>query len=148
MATPPSPSASAALRTHSRLEKSTPLSSMPMGGMMMSSTRELTTVPKAAPMTIPTAMSIMLPLTANSLNSLMMLMIVPCCSLLFDFSSQSKLKDRSTRLHSQARQSQHSHRHAQIVTFDTLGALKGHLSYVPVIKENSGPCPTAICLEL
>src|SRR5690625_7440460 len=119
---------------------------MPMGGMMMSSTRELTTVPKAASMTIPTAMSIMLPLTANSLNSLMMLMIVPCCSLLFDFSSQSKLKDRSTRLHSQARQSQHSHRHAQIVTFDTLLALKDHLSYLSVIDQISCQCPKDTCL--
>ena len=50
--------------------KSTPPSSIPMGGMMTSSTRDLMMVPKAAPMMIPTAMSSILPFTANSLNSL------------------------------------------------------------------------------
>jgi hypothetical protein len=41
-----------------------------MGGMTMSLTSELTTVPKAAPMMMPTARSSTLPLMANSLNSL------------------------------------------------------------------------------
>jgi hypothetical protein len=44
----------------------------PTGGMRTSLTNELTILPKAAPMTMPTAMSITLPRTANSLNSLSM----------------------------------------------------------------------------
>ena len=40
-----------------------------MGGMITSSTSDLTIVPNAGPMMMPTAMSTMLPLTANSLNS-------------------------------------------------------------------------------
>ena len=55
-----------------RLEKSTPPRTSPMIGMKMSSTSEETMVPNAPPMMMPTAMSIMLPLTANSLNSLRM----------------------------------------------------------------------------
>ena len=42
---------------------------MPIGGMITSFTSELTILPKAPPMMMPTAMSIMLPLTAKSLNS-------------------------------------------------------------------------------
>ncbi len=42
----------------------------PIGGMMMSSTIEETMAVKAAPITIPTAMSSILPFIANSLNSL------------------------------------------------------------------------------
>jgi hypothetical protein len=51
------------------LEKSTPPVTTPIGGMMMSSTSDLTMVEKAAPMITPTAMSITLPRSANSLNS-------------------------------------------------------------------------------
>ena len=40
-----------------------------MGGMITSSTSDLTIVPKAAPMMMPTATSTMLPLTANPLDS-------------------------------------------------------------------------------
>jgi hypothetical protein len=40
-----------------------------MGGMMTSWTNELTMVPKAAPMMIPTAISTTFPRIANSLNS-------------------------------------------------------------------------------
>src|SRR5262245_7150863 len=43
-----------------------------MGGMITSSTRELTILPKAAPIMMPTAMSMTLPRIANSLNSLSM----------------------------------------------------------------------------
>src|SRR6185312_4243674 len=51
------------------LEKSTPPVTTPIGGMMMSSTSDLTMVEKAAPMMTPTAMSMTLPRSANSLNS-------------------------------------------------------------------------------
>src|SRR5260370_39697712 len=40
-----------------------------MGGMITSSTNEVTIFPNAAPMITPTARSMTLPLTANSLNS-------------------------------------------------------------------------------
>ncbi len=50
--------------------KSTPPRARPTGGMMTSVTSELTMVPKAAPMMMPTAMSRTLPRMANSLNSL------------------------------------------------------------------------------
>src|SRR5215218_8618262 len=43
---------------------------MPIGGMMTSSTSEVTILPKAAPMITPIARSRTLPRTANSLNSL------------------------------------------------------------------------------
>jgi hypothetical protein len=46
--------------------------SMPRGGIITSSTKLFTTVPKAPPMMIPTAMSTTLPRTANSLNSFIM----------------------------------------------------------------------------
>ena len=52
------------------LQKSTPPVTTPIGGMMMSSTSDLTMVEKAAPMMMPTAMSTTLPRSANSLNSL------------------------------------------------------------------------------
>jgi len=45
---------------------------IPIGGMMTSFTIDLTIVPNAPPIMIPTAMSITLPLTAKSLNSLIM----------------------------------------------------------------------------
>ena len=54
--------------------KSTPPISRPIGGITTSPTKELTILPKAAPMMIPTAMSTTLPLTAKALNSLRMLM--------------------------------------------------------------------------
>src|SRR5438309_10479867 len=43
---------------------------LPMGGMMMSLTIEVTILPNAPPMMMPTAMSTTLPRIANSLNSL------------------------------------------------------------------------------
>src|ERR1700739_847445 len=55
-----------------RFEKSTWLRSIPIGGMIMSCTREETIFPNAAPMMKPTARSITLPRMANSLNSLNM----------------------------------------------------------------------------
>src|SRR5688572_27693869 len=42
---------------------------LPIGGMMMSFTREFTTPPKAAPIITPTARSRTLPRIANALNS-------------------------------------------------------------------------------
>ena len=67
-----SPLASTAgLITHCRSVKFTPPMARPMGGMMMSVTMELTTLPNAAPMMTPTARSSALPLTAKSVNSLM-----------------------------------------------------------------------------
>src|SRR5678815_1543287 len=59
----PSPS------TTNRLEKSTPPSALPIGGIMMSLTSDVTIAPKAAPMMTPMARSTALPLRANSLNS-------------------------------------------------------------------------------
>jgi len=43
-----------------------------MGGMSRSATNEATTLPKAAPITTPTASSITLPRMTNSLNSFSM----------------------------------------------------------------------------
>jgi hypothetical protein len=48
-----------------------------MGGMTTSDTKEETIFPNAAPMITPTAISTTFPLTANSLNSWIMLMIFP-----------------------------------------------------------------------
>src|SRR5689334_19127969 len=50
-------------------EKSSPPVSKPIGGIRISFTSEVMMLPKAAPMMTPTARSIALPLTANSLNS-------------------------------------------------------------------------------
>src|SRR3954463_8592008 len=58
------------LRVANRLEKSMPPTTSPIGGMITSSTRLLTIVPNAPPTITPTAMSMTLPRTANSLNSL------------------------------------------------------------------------------
>ncbi|MNG04130.1 hypothetical protein D3C84_872410 [compost metagenome] len=60
----------AALSVMARSLKSTPPISKPIGGMITSPTNDVTILPKAAPMMIPTAMSITLPLTAKALNSL------------------------------------------------------------------------------
>src|SRR5512132_3692710 len=57
-------------RSMNRLLKSTWPSNSPIGGMITSSTSELTILPKATPMMIPTARSTTFPLTANSRNSL------------------------------------------------------------------------------
>ena len=51
-------------------------SNLPSGGMSKSSTIEVTILPKAAPMMTPTARSMALPLTANSLNSFHMLLVL------------------------------------------------------------------------
>ena len=51
-------------------EKSVFPISAPMGGIRMSFTSDDTILPNAPPMITPTAMSITLPLRANSLNSL------------------------------------------------------------------------------
>jgi hypothetical protein len=48
-----------------------------MKGMIRSPTTESTILPKAPPMITPTARSMTLPLMANSLNSLTMLMMPP-----------------------------------------------------------------------
>src|SRR5258705_6793579 len=52
-----------------QLEKSSPPTTRPTTGMMMSLTSESTILPKAAPMMTPTARSTTLPLRANSRNS-------------------------------------------------------------------------------
>src|ERR1044071_9358285 len=57
------------LSTRKKLEKSTPPSARPIGGMITSLTRELTIVVKDAPMMTPIARSTTLPRTANFLNS-------------------------------------------------------------------------------
>jgi hypothetical protein len=67
-----------------RLLKSTWPSSSPIGGIITSSTSELTTLPKAMPMMTPTARSTTFPLTANSRNSLRKFDIgenLPCIAL-------------------------------------------------------------------
>src|SRR5215813_9693545 len=60
------------LRLIKRFEKSTCPSALPIGGITMSSTKEETILPKAAPMITPTARSRTLPRIANSLNSFSM----------------------------------------------------------------------------
>src|SRR5512139_630561 len=64
-------------RAMNRLEKSRPPNTAPTIGMMRSLTIDSTILPKAAPMMTPTARSMALPLTANSLNSDMKLMLSP-----------------------------------------------------------------------
>src|SRR5574337_1840854 len=56
-------------RSTKRLEKSTLPTKRPTGGMRISFTKELTILPKAAPIMIPIAMSRTFPRIANSLNS-------------------------------------------------------------------------------
>src|SRR5262252_5537795 len=60
-----------------RLEKSTLPRSSPKGGIRMSLTSEVTILPKAAPMTRPTARSTTLPRIAKSRNSLSMVPYLP-----------------------------------------------------------------------
>src|SRR5689334_1944916 len=60
-------------RLMKRSAKFTPPMTLPIGGMMMSLTTEVTTLPKATPIITPTARSTTLPLRANSLNSFIML---------------------------------------------------------------------------
>ena len=60
---------SAALITILISEKSIPPVNKPKGGNITSVTSELTILPKAAPITTPTARSMTLPFMANSLNS-------------------------------------------------------------------------------
>ena len=55
-----------------RLEKLAPLNSMPIGGIITSLTNDVTILPKAPPMMMPTAISTALPFRANSRNSLSM----------------------------------------------------------------------------
>src|SRR4051794_8627360 len=58
-----------AFKTTNLFEKSSPPVSKPIGGIRMSFTSEVMILPKDAPMITPTARSMALPLTANSLNS-------------------------------------------------------------------------------
>src|SRR3954464_9687588 len=58
------------LSSTNRLAKSTLPMASPMGGMMTSSTNDLTMVPNAPPMMMPTAKSSTLPRSAKALNSL------------------------------------------------------------------------------
>ena len=76
LTTLPSAASSAGRRTALASLKLLPVM-RPMGGMMMSLTSEVTILPKAPPMMIPTAISMTLPLRANSLNS--------CTNLLINF---------------------------------------------------------------
>ncbi len=62
-------------RSMRRWLKSVLPSRAPTGGMMISFTSDDTILPNAPPMMTPTAMSITLPLRANSLNSLKNAMI-------------------------------------------------------------------------
>ncbi len=57
-------------------EKSIPPRAKPIGGMMMSDTKDYTTVPMAPPMTMPVAISTKLLFRANSLNSLIIPMFL------------------------------------------------------------------------
>ena len=91
----PAASASATLakvepivRFTNKLLKSTLPISNPIGGMMTSLTSDVTILPNAAPMMMPTAMSMTLPRIANSLNSfsivvspLRRLTVAPCSAL-------------------------------------------------------------------
>src|SRR6266478_2797065 len=58
---------------------------LPIGGMMMSLTTEVTILPKAPPMITPTARSTTLPRIANSLNSLIIPMTVSPFPLMLAF---------------------------------------------------------------
>lgn len=58
--------------TKTRPEKSGTLATAEMNGVSKSETREVTTVPKAAPTTTPTARSTTFPLSKNCLNSFSM----------------------------------------------------------------------------
>src|SRR5436190_23973863 len=62
-------------RLMNRSLKLTPPMILPMGGMRMSLTMEVTILPKAPPIITPTARSTTLPFRANSLNSFNMLMV-------------------------------------------------------------------------
>src|ERR1700757_3458909 len=62
-------------KTTNLFEKSSPPVAKPIGGMRISLTSDVTIPPKAAPMITPTARSMALPLTANSLNSFHILLI-------------------------------------------------------------------------
>src|SRR4249920_3269615 len=64
-----------AFRTTNLFEKSRPPVTKPIGGMRISFTSEVMILPNAAPMMTPTARSMALPLTANSLNSFNMWLI-------------------------------------------------------------------------
>src|SRR3990172_5087040 len=57
------------LSTRKRFEKSTLPSNSPIGGISTSETSDPMIAPNAAPIMIPTAMSITFPFTANFLNS-------------------------------------------------------------------------------
>src|SRR6185436_12120484 len=77
--------------------KSTPPSKSPIGGIRMSFTSESTILPKAAPMTTPTARSMTLPRIANSLNSLSM--VVPLWLVWWWGSAAEHPLDRLERVH-------------------------------------------------
>src|SRR6266478_1336216 len=64
-----------AFRTRNLFEKSSPPVTKPIGGIRISFTSDVTILPNAAPMMTPTARSMALPLTANSLNSFHMWLI-------------------------------------------------------------------------
>ena len=63
---------------------------MPIGGMMMSSTNEVTILPNAAPITIPTAKSITFPLEINSLKSDVNDIMFEFCGILFLLDKKDK----------------------------------------------------------
>src|SRR6478752_6715946 len=64
-----------AFKTTNLFEKSRPPVTKPIGGIRISFTSEVMILPNAAPMMTPTARSMALPLTANSLNSFHMWLI-------------------------------------------------------------------------
>src|SRR5262249_37944569 len=66
----------------------------PIGGVMISSTSDLTMVEKAAPIMMPTAMSITLPRSANSLNSFR---IAIACKLPFSSGPQLAMFGRQSK---------------------------------------------------
>jgi len=65
----PAASTLAGFSTYFQSETLTPPSATPTSGMTMPSTSALTILPKAAPITTPTARSTTLPRAMNSLNS-------------------------------------------------------------------------------
>lgn len=69
------------LITKNKLEKSTFPKRKPMGGMIISSTKDFTIKAKADPMTTPMAISIAFPFMANSLNSFIIVSSLPILSL-------------------------------------------------------------------
>src|SRR6266850_4124520 len=103
-----------------KAEKSTCPSKAPIGGMMMSSTKDETIFPKDAPIMTPTAKSMTFPRIANSLNSFSMVFLlvrrlnrrgVVNAKVIRKWCSDPH-RPRVMRSHSQGRRARRSHRGA------------------------------------